>query len=1038
MNLSVGAIRRPVTTVMGAAALVVLGLIAVRRIPVSLFPDVDFPIVTVTVRYEGADPETVETDVTDVIEEAVNTISGVKTIRSESTEGLAQIFIEFELEVDVDVAAQEVRDKVAAVRGDLPRDIDPPIVEKFDPDSAPILAIVLSGPAGIRALTTFADDVLKPRLEGLRGVGSVRIVGGRKREIWIWLHADDLYRFGIVPQDVVDALQREHIEVPGGRLVSPTREFVVKTDAEATHPSDLGDIVVAYRGFAPVYLRDIATIEDGAEEARSLSRLNGKPAVSLLVRRQSGTNLVQVAERVKEDLDRIRGTILPPGYELTVAQDLSRFVRQSVEESQFELLRAAFLAVAVVLLFLRSVRGAFVVSMTIPTTIIGTYAAMYFFGFSANVMTMLALTICVGMIIDDSIVVLENIYRHMEEGEDRSSAAIRAMGEIGFAVVVTSVAICAVFIPVAFMRGLVGRFFYEFGLTVTFAVVISTTVALTLSPMLCSRVLRYSPAHGRLFVWSERVFSAIERGYARAIALVLRFRYLTLLAALSVFIASLALSRFLGTEFLPDQDENQFNVQVETPQGATLEQTSTIVAEIERRLWKLPYVRTLFTTIGAGMEGRVNVASVLVQLTDRSQRPMSQQEVMELARQRLADLTHLKISVENIPRVSGGGFRAAPIQYNLRGRELPVLVSTAEKIADRMRDVPGIVDVNLTFESGKPELRIEPDWERGRDLGLPASRIGETVRYLIGGAEVARFEEGGERYDIRIRLRRSDRDDPTRAGIVPLRAASGELVQLQQVARIETTTGPVQIDRQDRQRQVTIMANLQKGKPLGEALDDIRRIEREVGLPKGVVGVFTGAGDLMAESFQNINFSLFLAIVLIYMTLAAQFESYLQPLAIMVSLPMSVGGAFVGLLIGGMTLNIFSMIGMIMLMGLVTKNAILLVDVTNQLRRTGKPMDEALCLAGERRLRPILMTALSTMAGMLPVALGTGAGSETRAPLGTCVLGGMVSSTLLTLFVVPALYAVLETWSRRVRTGIAAVFGRKKGQTEQLSPDLAP
>ena len=1007
MKLSATAVRRPVATLMAAVALVVFGAIAQQRLPVSLFPDVDIPVVTVTVVYEGADPETVETDVTDVIEEAVNTISGVKTIRSESTEGLAQIFIEFELETDVDVAAQEVRDRVAAVRIDLPPDIKPPVIEKFDPDSAPILAIVLSGHAPIRTLTQFADDVLKPHLEGLPGVGAVRIVGGREREVRIWCRLDDMFRFGVTAQDIVDALRSEHVEVPGGRLELSTREIVVKTDAEAKTVRDFEELVVAYRQFAPVFLRDVATVEDGVEPARSLSRLNGRPAVSLLVRRQSGTNLVAVADRVKAALERIRTELLPEGYQLTLAQDLSTFVRQSVQEAQVELVRAAALAVLVVLAFLRSVRGAFVVAMTIPTTIIGTYALMYAFGFSANMMSMLALTISVGMIIDDSIVVLENVYRHMEGCEPRFQAALRAMAEIGFAVVVTSVAICAVFVPVAFMRGIVGRFFYEFGLTVTFAVVISTTVALTLSPMLCARVLQVATGSGRLIRFSEQLLSALERGYARAITVVLRWRYLTVVAAAAFFALSLWIGGLLGKEFVPEQDESQFNVQVQTPLGSTLQQTAAVTAELERRLRRLPGVRSLFTTIGAGAEGRVNVATILVQLQPRSNRLLTQQQIMERARRQLAPFAHLKISVENIPRVSGGGFRAAPIQYNLRGADLDQLVALARRVAARMRQVPGIVDVNLTYESGKPQLEVLPDRQRARDLGFDPAKIGRTVRLLIGGEEIAKYDEGGQRYDVRIRLSGADRRSVGSVAQLPLRTNSGDLIQLQQVAAVRLGTGPVQIDRQDRRRQVTIMANLERGIPLGTAMERIRAIERQIGLPAGVEGVFTGSGELMSESFESINFSLLLAVVLIYMTLAAQFESFLQPLIIMVALPLSVGGAFVALLLAGKTLNVFSMIGMIMLMGLVTKNAILLLDRTNQLRAEGLDRDQALRRAGAQRLRPILMTALSTMAGMVPVALGTGAGSETRGPMGMCVLGGMISSTLLTLFVVPALYSIL-------------------------------
>jgi len=1015
MKISDFCIRRPVFTLMLILALVVFGVTSYCSLGVSLFPDVDFPVVTVTVAYEGADPETVETEVADVIEEAVNTISGIKSLRSQSTEGLAQVFVEFELEQDVDVAAQDVRDKVAAIRADLPGTIEPPVVEKFDPDSAPILSIVLAGPTSIRELTRLADDRIKPRIEGMEGVGSVRLVGGRDREIRVWLRVDDLRTYDLAAQDVMDALKDENVEFPGGRVESEDREVVIKTQGEFEHVTQFEDLVIAYRDNAPIRIRDVATVEDGQEDFRSLSRLNGQQAVSLLVRRQSGENLLAVAEAVKAQLDQVR-VGLPKGYQLILAQDLSVYVAASFRDTKGELLRGSLLAVLVILVFLRNPRGAFVAAVTIPTTIVSTFTFVSAMGFTLNMMSMLALSISVGMVIDDSIVVLENSFRHMEEGKSRLQAALAGISEIGFAVIATSLAIVAVFIPVAFMEGLVGQFFYEFGMTVTFAVVISTFIAVTLSPMLCSRVLKLPTRHGRMFTLFERVFTALESAYRVLLRAALRYRLVTIATAAAIFVASLMITRFIGKEFVASQDESQFNVQVEAPLGSSIHRTAKILLIIEERLQRLPGVTDVFTTVGAGAEGRVTVATVLVKLVPKAKRSHGQQDIMLFAREQLADLSECDISVEEVPRISGGGFRAAPLQFNLRGPDLVELDRLSQRVMQGMNDVEGIVDVNSTYDPMKPEISVNIDRERAADLGVSARDLGRAIRSLVGGQEVTTFEDSGETYDVRVRLVSSDRTRTEAAYELPVRGRNG-LVELRSFVDIHEGTGPVQIDRQDRQRQITVLANLEQTKPLGAAISDVQRIARQADLPPEISTAFTGHADLMGESFASINFSLLLAIVLIYMILAAQFESFVHPFTVMLSLPLSVGGALGALALTGRTLNIFSMIGMIMLMGLVTKNAILLVDFTNQLRGRGLAKTEALLRAGPIRLRPILMTAFSTMAGMLPIAIGIGEGAESRAPMGTCVVGGMLTSTLLTLVVIPVMYSLIDdlgTWAQKL------------------------
>ena len=1025
MKISELCIKRPVFASMIILALVVFGLTAYRSIGVDLFPDVDFPFVTVTVPYEGADPETVETEVTDKIEEAVNTIAGIKTLRSESLEGLAQVFIEFELEEDVDVVSQDVRDKVAGIRGDLPLEIDPPIVEKLDLDAAAILAIALSGDVPIRELSDYADNVLKPQIEGVAGVGNVRLVGDREREIRVWLRADDILAYGLTAEDVTDALAEENVEPPGGRVETGPREMIVKTKGKFHSVRQFEELIVATRNGVPIRLRDVAWVEDGLEDFRSLSRLDGRRAVSLLVRRQSGENLLAVAGAVKARLAEVE---IPEQYNLIVAQDLSIFVDQSISEAEGELLRGGILAVLVILAFLRSFRGSFVAAVTIPTTIIATYTFVLAMGFTVNMMTMLALTISVGMIIDDSIVVLENSYRHMEEGMPRVQAAIAGISEIGFAVVATSLAIVAVFVPVAFMKGIVGRFFYEFGVTVTFAVVISTFIALTLSPMLCSRVLKVSKTHGRLFNLSERAFQRVETWYRAALGLALRHRLLVILGAVVVFVGSLGITFFVGKEFVPEADENQFNVQIQTPIGTSIEATSQVVAEVERRLRGLPGVTATFTTIGSGTEQRVNVATVLTKLVEKRDRTYSQKQIMAAARSRLADLGHLKTSVEAVPRISASGFRNSPLQYNVQGPDLDQLADVAGKLVDQLREVPGIVDVNTTYDANKPEVTVRPDRDRAKDLGVSLRDVGSAVGVLIGGRKATTFEQDGETYDVRVRLARSDRDRPEEILAVPVRNDRGDLVELRSLVEVRESIGPVQIDRQDRQRQITVVGNLEGFKPLASAVEDVDRIAAEV-VPKGVHTSFTGHADMMKDSFKNINFSLMLAVVLIYMVLAAQFESLVHPLTVMLSLPLSIVGALGLLALTGRTLNIFSMIGMIMLMGLVTKNAILLIDYTNLLRSRGLEKTEAILTAGPVRLRPILMTALSTIAGMTPVAIGLGEGAESRAPMGTAIVGGMITSTVLTLIVIPVVYSVLDDAGARVRR---LVFGPAAGAPGEL------
>ncbi len=1011
MFLSNTSIRQPVFTTMIISALIVFGLVSYSRLGVDLFPKVDFPIITVTTLLPGADPETVETDVSERLEEGLNTLSGIKTLRSQSSESVSMVFIEFELERDIDAAAQDVRDKVSSIRRLLPDDVEEPVIEKLDPDAAPIMAVALAAARPIAELTTYADDVVKERLERVSGVGSVEIVGGRKREIRAWLSADRLSAYGLTVDEVTRALQSENLELPGGRIETPGSELVVRTRGRIQRPEDFGDVLVAQRPTGPVYVRDVALVEDGIADERSVSRLNGQRAVSLLIRRQSGTNAVAVAHAIKRAIEELRPT-LPAGYGMVVASDTSEFIEASLEEVRFHLIFGGCLAVVVIFFFLRNFRSTLISAVAIPTSIVGTFIFIDAFGFSLNMLTMLALSLSVGILIDDAIVVLENIFRHMEEGMPRRAAAEFATAEIGLAVMATTFSIVAVFVPVAFMKGLIGRFFYQFGITVAWAVLISLFVSFTLTPMLSSRFLAIPERHGVIFRMIERWLDALDRRYRHLLAWALAHRLAVVVIAVVCFGGSLYLARFVGAEFIPQSDESQFNVVVRTDPGTTLQATDAIVRQVEERLRRYPEARDLFTTVGGGAQDRVTDASILTKLVERRERTRAQYQIMTAARADLAGIHGARISVEPVARISGGGFRAAALQVNVRGPKtasLDELSSVAARLLAGLRRTPGIVDIDTTFEGGKPQVSVQIDRQHAADLGVSAAAIGGAVRLLVGGDDVTKYQEAGKQYDVRLRLAEADRDDPRKIETLALRSRAGAPVQLASVARVVRDTGPTQIDHQARQRQITVVANLQ-GKPLGTAIEDVNALVARLGLPPGFTVDFAGQAQMMGESFASLAFALMLAVILIYMVLASQFGSFVHPFTIMLSLPMALIGAIGGLLVAGHTLSIFAMIGVIMLMGLVTKNAILLIDYTNTLReRDRMERTDALLRAGPVRLRPILMTTAAMVFGMLPVALAVGGrGGEQRAPMAVTVIGGLLTSTLLTLVLVPVVYTLLD------------------------------
>ncbi len=1010
MILADVSIKRPVFTVMVTMALIIFGIISLRNIAVDLFPKVDFPIVTVTTALPGADPETMETEVSEKIEEAVNTVSGIKSLRSTSLEGLSMVVVEFELERDVEIAAQDVRDKVASIRNELPDDVKEPVVEKFDFNAMPVMLLSLSGTQDIRDITDYAENQVKPALEKLTGVGRVRLIGGRKREIKVWALRDRMQAYNIAVSDIVRTLRTENVDIPGGRLESPDEEMVVKTRGEMQDPRQFRELILAYRNSVPIRLKDVARIEDGMEEARSYSAYDREQNVTLEVQRQSDANTNEVAALLKNEINRLN-TILPQGMKMTITLDNSDYIVKSIQSVQEDLVIGAFLAILVIFVFLRSFRSTLISAIIIPTSLISAFTFMYAMGFTMNNLTMLAMSICVGIVIDDAIVVIENVYRHIEMGDTGPAGVSKASSEIGLAVLAATFTICAVFVPVAFMQGIVGRFFYEFGLTVAVAVLISLFVSFTVTPMLSSKFLSATQRHGRLFQLVERIYQGLEEWYGRLIDLVLRRRLITIVLAIAIFVFSLFLGTMVDKEFMPLEDESQFQISIQAPEGSTLDQTVNLTQSVENELRKLPQVTNTLVQVGGGTKEKVNESTIQVFLKPKSERRVGQADIMSQARELSARFARpgTNISVARVQRMGGGGFRNFMIQFNLRGPDLDVLDQKAQYLVGELKKIDGFVDLDTSYKKGKPEVNIQLKRDMMADQGVDVTTVASAIRVLVGGDDVTTYKEKGDQYDVRVRLAEGDRLRPEQLFDINVRNRLGQLVRLADMVEIQRNLGPTEIERESRQRQVTVLANLKPGFALGTAMEKIQGLIPGLNLGPAYTTAFTGTADVFIEAFQNLIFALFLAVILIYMILASQFESFIHPLTIMLSLPLSVVGVMVGLLVMNQTLNIFSMIGVIMLMGLVTKNAILLVDFANQARRDqGMSTHNALVQAGRLRLRPILMTAISTIFGMLPIAIGLGEGAESRAPMAVAVIGGLTTSTFLTLLVIPVVYSLFD------------------------------
>lgn len=1017
-------IRRPVLAVMLIGALVGLGWISLGRIGVDLFPKVEFPVVTISTALTGAAPETVETEITDKIEEQVNTISGIDQLRSSSVEGLSQVFVAFELQEKIDIKAQDVRDKVGVAVRDLPQDTKAPVIEKVDPDSDPIMSIIVSGALPIRDLTHYADKTVKERLERIPGVGSVRLVGGLDRKVRIWLDAERLRAYGLTADDVIRAIQTEHTDVPGGTLQTDGKraEFAVKTKGEVKRVADFGGIVVAFRAGAPTFVRDVARVEDGTADELTYAELDGKRGVSLEVRRQSGRNTVEVANAVRRVLTDLQRRA-PAGTDLKIARDNARFIEASAQDVSNDMIFGIALVVAITFAFLMSKRATAIVALAMPTSIVATFFSFYVMGFTFNMLTLMALSVSIGLLVDDAIVVLEAIHRELEDGKPPMRAAIDGVRRVGFAVMAATISVIAVFAPIAFIQGMIGRFFFEYGLAVVFSVAVSFLVSVTLTPMLCSRFLGLDHAPSAFKRAFMAFHAATEARYARILDWSLKRRGLVLVLALASVLLGGVIARFVPAEFQPKADRSEFLANLELPIGAGIEETKATTRAVAEAIRAVPEVRTVFSTIGSGAQPKAYQASFYVGLSPKQGRGIRHVEIIPKVREamRRAAPGASHINVVEIPWIGGGGFSQFDVEYALVGPNLATLETYANRLAEAFKTSGAFLDVQTSFENGRPEVQVLVDRERAADLGVSVRSLASTVRTMIGGVDAGSFEEDGSRYDIRVQLEESQRTNLDMLNLLQVRGDGGGLIDLPSVAALKVATGPAQIDRQNRSRRISIFANLAPGESLGAAVKRIDGLTANLGMAPGYAGSHEGQARRMAETGTAIGQAFLLALIALYMILASQFNSFLQPVVVMLTAPLSFVGAFAALALTQTPISMFAQIGMIALMGLVMKNGILLVDYANQLRQSGLDATEAIRRAAPVRMRPVLMTQIATIVGMIPVTVSASDGAEFRAPMGVLVIGGLISSTFLTLIVVPAAYSLMDqglAWLRRQRQRI--------------------
>ncbi len=1017
MIISDTSISRPVLTSMVAAGLVLFGAISFTRLSVRELPDVDPPIVSVSVFLRGANPRVMETTVTDVLEEELSTIPGVRTISSSSSEQSSKITLEFTLDRDLEVAAQDVRDKVARVRGRLPEQIQEPVVTKQDADAQPFFWMALTADNySLLQLSDIADRIVKQRLQSVDGVGRAQVFGEKRYSMRIWLSPSAMASRGITVQDVQSAILTRNVEIPAGRIESVQREFSVRSMGELKTPEEFADIVVASQGTQFVRLGDIARVELGPETRRSYLQFDGIPGVAVGVVRQSKANLIQVSDNIRAEVRSIQEA-LPPGVELTIGFDSSEFVRQSIQEALQTLLLAGLLVVLIIFVFLRDLRATFVPALAIPTAIIATFAVLYAFDFSINQFTLLALILAMGIVVDDAIIVMENAYRHQEElGEDPVEAARRGTSEIAFAVIATTITLVAVFLPLLFLQGTAGRLFNEFGVALAGSVIISSFIALTLTPMVCAKILRVPDSHGKLFLAFERGFNSIQDGYRRLLDVAIHHRLVVIVAAVFVVLGAGFAFRALEREFIPTEDRGFFIVFLRAPGGSSLEYMIAHQQQAERIVQNTAGVEHHFSIIGFD-GGPVNTGIMFARLDQPEDRPgRSVQDIVGEIRGQLFAIPGV-MAFAQVPPALGFG---RPVNFVVRNPDFDSLVVGMDQFLARARQIPGLINIDTNLKVDKPELEVSYDRDRAEDLGVVISEVSSTLQTLLGGQRVGTFTRDSKLFYVMLQLEDEDRATPSDLTNIYVRGRDGTQVKLDAVASISETVGPTQLNHFDRVQSFTLTAGLAPGFTLGAAVDSLNALAAEI-LPRGSTTALAGESRELEESGNTLYFAFILALIVVYMVLAAQFESLIHPLTVLMSVPLAITGALVTLLITGSTLNLFSQIGMILLVGLGTKNSILLVEYANQLKGRGMETLDAILEAGRIRLRPILMTSVATIIAMMPIALGLGAGSASRRPLGYVIVGGMLFSTVLTLFLVPVVYVLLDAARVRLRRPRAAL-----------------